>query len=191
VEKTPLKESRKTRYTRMVIRNSLIELMKQRPITDITIKEICDLADVSRPTFYTHYRDQYDLLQGIEDEIIAYFEDAIFVKKTKKQGKREITLMIENVLQYIESNSNSVQVLLSENGDIGFQRKIFNNFANYVQYGMKNYSEKAAGEEKNEYYSIYTVHGIIAIVHHWLKNSMKIQRHDLAKMIVELMGTIL
>ncbi|MDR2632126.1 MAG: TetR family transcriptional regulator [Treponema sp.] len=29
---------------------------------DITIKEICDLADVSRPTFYTHYRDQYDLL---------------------------------------------------------------------------------------------------------------------------------
>jgi AcrR family transcriptional regulator len=191
VEKTPIKESRKTRYTRMVIRNGLIELMKQRPITDITIKEICDLADVSRPTFYAHYRDQYDLLQGIEDEIIAYFENALFVKKTKKQGKREITLMIENVLQYIESNNYSVQVLLSENGDIGFQRKIFRRFVNYIQYMMKNYSEKAAGEEKNEYYSIYTVHGIIAIVHHWLKNSMKIQRQDLAKMIVELMGTIL
>jgi AcrR family transcriptional regulator len=175
----------------MVIRNSLIELMKQRPITDITIKEICDLADVSRPTFYAHYRDQYDLLQGIEDEIIAYFEDAIFVKKTKKQGNREITLMIENVLQYIENNNFSVQVLLSENGDIGFQRKIFSRFVDYVQYRMKNYSEKAAGEEKNEYYSIYTVHGIIAIVHHWLKNSMKIQRQDLAKMIVELMGAIL
>jgi hypothetical protein len=56
---------------------------------------------------------------------------------------------------------------------------------------MKNYSEKVTGEEKNEYYSIYTVHGIIAIVHHWLKNSMKIQRQDLAKMIVELMGAIL
>jgi AcrR family transcriptional regulator len=191
VEKTPIKESRKTRYTRMVIRNSLIELMKQRPITDITIKEICGLADVSRPTFYTHYRDQYDLLQGIEDEIIAYFENALFVKKTKKQGKREITLMIENVLQYIESNSNSVQVLLSENGDIGFQRKIFSRYVNYVQYMMKNYSEKASGEEKNEYYSIYTVHGIIAIVHHWLKNSMKIKRQDLARMIVELMGAIL
>jgi AcrR family transcriptional regulator len=191
VEKTPIKESRKTRYTRMVIRNSLIELMKQRPITDITIKEICDLADVSRPTFYTHYRDQYDLLQGIEDEIIAYFENVVFVKKSKKQGKREITLMIENVLQYIESNSNSVQVLLSENGDIGFQRKIFSRYVNYVQYMMKNYSEKASGEEKNEYYSIYTVHGIIAIVHHWLKNNMKIQRQDLAKMMVELMGAIL
>jgi hypothetical protein len=56
---------------------------------------------------------------------------------------------------------------------------------------MKNYSEKASGEEKNECYSIYTVQGIIAIVHHWLKSNMKIPRYDLAKMIVELMGTIL
>jgi AcrR family transcriptional regulator len=191
MEKTPVKESRKTRYTRMVIGNSLIELMKRRPVTDITIKEICDLADVSRPTFYAHYRDQYDLLQSIEDEIIAYFENDVFVRNTKKQGKREIALMLENVLQYIESNSNSVQVLLSENGDIGFQRKIFSRFVKHIHYMMKNYSEKASGEEKNECYSIYTVSGMIAIVHHWLKTSMKIPRHELARMIVELMGTIL
>ncbi|MDR2632127.1 MAG: TetR family transcriptional regulator C-terminal domain-containing protein [Treponema sp.] len=99
--------------------------------------------------------------------------------------------MIENVLQYIESNNYSLQVLLSENGDIGFQRKIFSRFVNYVQYMAKNYSEKTSGEEQNEYYSIYTVNGIIVIVHHWLKNSMKIPRHELVKLIVALMGAIL
>jgi AcrR family transcriptional regulator len=191
MEKTPVKESRKTRYTRMVIRDSLIELMKRRSITDITIKEICDLADVSRPTFYTHYRDQYDLLQSVEGEVSVYFDNNIFANKVKKLGKREITQMIENVLEYIENNSNSVQVLLSENGDIGFQRKIFLRFITHLQYMIKNYSGKISDETKSECYSIYAVHGTIALVHHWLKNGMKISRHELAGMLVELMGVIL
>jgi AcrR family transcriptional regulator len=189
--KTVVKESRKTRYTRMVIRDSLIELMKRRSITDITIKEICDLADVSRPTFYAHYRDQYDLLQSLEDETAAHFESDFNSQKTKKKGKREIALVIENVLQYIENNSNFVQVILGENGDIDFQRKIFRRFVTYLQYTMKNHSEKNLDEEKSEYYSIYTINGIIVLVHHWLKNGMKIPKHELVKIIVELMGAIL
>jgi AcrR family transcriptional regulator len=189
--KTAVKESRKTRYTRMVIRDSLIELMKRRPITDITIKEICDLADVSRPTFYARYRDQYDLLQSLEDETAAYFESDFNSQKTKKKGKREITLILENILQYIENNGIFVQVILGENGDIGFQRKIFRQLVTYLQYTMKNHSEKNFDEEKNEYYSIYTINGIIALVHHWLKNGMKIPKQELIKIIAELMGPIL
>jgi AcrR family transcriptional regulator len=189
--KMAVKENRKTRYTRMVIRDNLIELMNRRSITDITIKEICALADVSRPTFYAHYQNKYDLLQSLEDETAAYLESNFFSQKIKKQGKREITLMIENVLQYIENNGNFVQVILGENGDIGFQRKIVRQFVTHLQYMMKNYSEKSSDEEKNEYYSIYTVSGFIALVHHWLKNDMKIPKYECAKMLVELMGAIL
>jgi AcrR family transcriptional regulator len=188
MEKVPKKESRKTRYTRTVIRDSLIELMKQRPITDITIKEICALADISRPTFYAHYRDQYDMLKNIEDETFAYFETVVFANNTKKLSRREIVLLIENVLQYIENDSNSVKVLLSENGDIEFQKKIFSRFIAYLQHVMKHYSEKNPDEGKIEYYSVFMVHGIIALVHHWVKNNMDIPKNELAKMLVELIG---
>jgi AcrR family transcriptional regulator len=190
VEKRPVKESRKTRYTKMVIRNSLIELMRSRPITSVTVKEICDFADVSRPAFYTHYKDQYDLLQSIERETSSYFENAVFANKTKKMGAPGIRQLIEDVLLYIETNNDSVQVLLSENGDIDFQKKIFLRFVVYLQYMMKNYSKKNLAEEQNEYYSIYTVNGIIAVVHHWLKSGMKMPKHELANMIIELMGAI-
>jgi AcrR family transcriptional regulator len=182
------KESRKTRYTRMVIRDSLIELMKQRPITGITIKEICVLADVSRPTFYAHYRDQYDMLKSIEDETFAYFETAVFANNARKLKKREIALLIEDVLQYIENDSNSVKVLLSENGNISFQRKFFHRFITYLQHVMKRYSEKISDEGKIEYYSVFMVHGIIALVHHWLKSNMNIPKDELARILVELIG---
>jgi AcrR family transcriptional regulator len=186
MEKMPKKESRKTRYTRAAIRDSLIELMKQRPITDIAIKEICALADVSRPTFYAHYRDKYDLLQSIEDETSAYFENIIFANGAKKLSKREIVLKFKEVFQYIDNNSNSVQVLLSENGDIGFQRKIFRQFIARFQNIMTRYSEKKLDEKKNEYYAVFIVHGIISMVHHWLKSGMDIPKDELPKMIVDL-----
>jgi AcrR family transcriptional regulator len=188
VEKVPIKESRKTRYTRTVIRDSLIELMKQRPVTNISIKEICALADVSRPTFYAHYRDQHDVLKSIEDETFAYFENIVFANNTKKLSKRDIALFIEDVLQYIDNNSNSVKVLLSENGNIDFQREFFRRFIAQLQCVMKKHSEKTFNEKTIECYSVFTVHGIIALVHHWLKNNMNIPKDELARMLAELIG---
>jgi AcrR family transcriptional regulator len=188
MEKIAKKDSRRTRYTRMVIRDSLLELMKQRPITNISIKEICALADVSRPTFYAHYQDQYALLQSIEDETFAYFENVVFVIGSKKISKREIALFIEDVLQYIENDSNSIKVLLSENGDPAFQRKFFCRFITHLQCVMKRYSEKTSDEGIIECYSIFMVHGIIALVHHWVKSNMKIPKNELAKILIELIG---
>jgi AcrR family transcriptional regulator len=187
MEKAPIKEGRKTRYTKMVIRDSLRELMKQRPITNITVKEICALADLSRPTFYAHYRDQYDLLQSIEDETFAYFENVIFAVKAKKLSKREVALQIEDILAYIEADGNSVKVLLSENGNIGFQRKFFRRFITHLQHAMKRYSEKTSDERIIECYSIFAVHGIIALVQHWMKNNTDIPKDELVKVLLELL----
>jgi AcrR family transcriptional regulator len=59
MENNQVKTNRKIRYTRMVLRESLMELMKTKAISDISIKEICAAADISRSTFYAHYKDQY------------------------------------------------------------------------------------------------------------------------------------
>jgi hypothetical protein len=80
---------------------------------------------------------------------------------------------------------------LSENGDIGFQRKVFRHFITYLRQVLKCYSEKTSDEDKIECYSVFMVHGIISLVHHWLKNNMAIPKNELAKMIVELIGPIL
>jgi AcrR family transcriptional regulator len=188
IEKVPKKENRKTRYTRQAIRDSLIELMGTRPITDITIKEICALADVSRPTFYAHYRDQYELLKTIEDEVSVYFEKFVF--ETEKNTKREIQRQIEDVLQYIENNSNSIQVLLSENGDIGFQKRFFYRFTEYVQRKAKKYIKKEEAPGINELYSVFTVQGLITLVQYWLKNNMNPSKKELAAMIIKVIWVV-
>ncbi|MCL2196016.1 MAG: TetR/AcrR family transcriptional regulator [Treponema sp.] len=175
------KENRKVRMTRMVLQDSLIELMKTKPILSITIKDICELADMSRSTFYAHYSDQYDLLRQIEKETLAYFEDMLNMYKDKI-NKKDITQMLEGMLTYIANNSNSIHVLLSENGDLDFQKKIFQQFTNHKQV-TKYFSEDYKDNEA--YYSVFLIHGAIGLVQHWLKSSMSMPVPQLAKMLIK------
>lgn len=64
------KLDRRTAYTRMVIRDSLYELLKTKHLPEITVKELCELADINRATFYRNYLDIYDLFEKIEAELV-------------------------------------------------------------------------------------------------------------------------
>ena len=50
---------------KILLAKSFKELVCQRPIEKITIKQITDRAGVIRPTFYNHFDDKYNLLEWI------------------------------------------------------------------------------------------------------------------------------
>jgi AcrR family transcriptional regulator len=177
-----MKLDRKTRYTRKALGDSLIELMKAKPFTKITVRELCENADINRTTFYAHYRDQYDLLQQIEEETLNHIEDMLD-KYDSKRSKREVFEMVEEILNFIANNSSSVRVLLSENGDIDFQKRLFRHFMLKEQV-MRYLPKKSIREETKEYWSVYVINGAIGMVQYWLKENMSIPVSELAKILM-------
>ena len=67
-----LVESRRTQYTRRALRDALIELLADKPLARITVRELCERADVNRSTFYAHYPDLDSLLRDIEEDTIDW-----------------------------------------------------------------------------------------------------------------------
>lgn len=47
------------------IKNALVELMSEKEFEKITVKDICNVANVGNRTFYLHYLDKYDLLDKL------------------------------------------------------------------------------------------------------------------------------
>lgn len=180
-----LKESRQARHTKKALRDSLIELMQTRPILDISIKELCDKADISRTTFYAYYKNQYTLLKQLEDETLSSVEDTL-KKYDNKRSAHDTIRMVEGILQYIADNSHSIQVLLSENGDINFQKRFFRRFTD-TQKMMKYFAKGADDAEKGEYHLVFVVGGSIALLQHWLKDNMNIPIPEVAAMLIALM----
>ncbi len=60
----------RTKRTKHSIMNAFIELRAKKPLEKITVKELSELAYINKATFYTHYKDIYDLSEQLEKEAI-------------------------------------------------------------------------------------------------------------------------
>ena len=178
-----IKQNRKIKYTQMALGDSLIELMKKKSISKITIKEICENADVNRTTFYAHYADQYQLLQSIEDETLSWVKDTI-AGFSGKTSRKDFIHDIKKVFEYIIENRNHIQVLMSEQGDIIFQRNLISVI--YEQCGIWLTNDMNADAEKSELYFVFLVSGSVGLIQHWLKNGLKESANEMSEIIYDM-----
>ena len=118
-----LTESRRTRYTRRAMQDALIELPRDQPLGSITVKALCERADVNRSTFYAHYASIEELLHDIEDETMAWVTTAL-EQLLAQPDSAGIEHVIERICQYIADNRKHLQVLMSPKADIGFQQQL-------------------------------------------------------------------
>lgn len=65
------KVDRRVKKTKKSIRNAFAELLTIKDINEITIKDIADVADINRKTFYNYYSGVYEVVGEIENEIVA------------------------------------------------------------------------------------------------------------------------
>ena len=88
---------RRTEYTKKVIRDAVFKLNRKRSLGDITVKEICEEADVNRATFYRNYIDIFDLYEKIEEELTA---EALKDEEPGKNRYRVFEIMFRHKVFY-------------------------------------------------------------------------------------------
>lgn len=182
-----LKLSRKTRYTRMVLQDSLMELMREKPISKITIKELCEKADINRTTFYAHYTDQFDLLRKMEDETLAWAEE-VTTTLLDQTDRNETIKLLEGILQSVADNRKHIQILMSEQGDIDFQKQLFTLI--YRQCHITPSTAKNSDLAAKEFYFVFVVNGSVGLIQHWLKNGLNMPVKELAEIIYHMTSQI-
>lgn len=77
MEKVEIKVDRRIKKTKKAIRNAFTELIAQKDINKITVKEIADVADINRKTFYSHYDGVYQIIDEIENELVSVLNEII------------------------------------------------------------------------------------------------------------------
>lgn len=55
-------------FTKKAIRDSFVKLLNEKPLSQITIRDIVDDCGVNRNTFYYYYQDLPQLVESIVDE---------------------------------------------------------------------------------------------------------------------------
>jgi len=177
------KDDRRVRYTKMVIKESFIKLLEKKDISQITIKEICESADINRSTFYSHYSDQYDLMRKIENELFENV-NSYLDKYINDENNVNLVEIIEKIFEYIKENAQLCKLLLSDRGDLNFQKRILmlvydKNVKDLTKMGTIT-------KEDAEYIYSFTVTGCVGVIQKWLNDGMKKSPRSMAELLVKL-----
>lgn len=116
--------------TKKNIRNAFLTLRAKKELERITVKELAELAEISKATFYLHYKDIYDLSDVLQKEVIQGILTGISrpedVWEDTGRFVRELTEIFyaqRNIIQLLFSGSQSH--VLSQSIEAAIREYIF------------------------------------------------------------------
>jgi len=177
---TMKKEDRRVRRTRKILTQALTELLQQKQVNEITVKELTDLADMNRGTFYLYYKDIYDMLEKIQDEMFEKL-DGIFELREDEEVTEQTKPILLDLFRFIEENQEMCRVLLSPNGDMSFLHRlneVLREKCLQIYIGM----EPVANEEDFDYRYSFVVYGCAGIIRAWVGRNCREKPEQMAEL---------
>ena len=171
---------RRIRKTKQQLRQSLTTLLKQKRVQDITVRELAELADINRGTFYLHYRDVFDLLNQIEEELLGELESVL--EKYQPGSILPNTVQIfKDVYELVQKNSEIVGILMGDHGEWNFVNRLNQLLRAKCQRDWSEHFRAESPELFDTYYA-FIISGCMGLVQYWLENGMKETPGELAEL---------
>lgn len=182
------RQDRRVRRTQKLLKESLLELMDQKEFKNISIKDITELADLNRGTFYLHYTDTYGLLQEMESEVLKDFQE-IVSDRCNAFEKDSLLHVINPIIEYIEKNKKICKTFFENNASNDFVNRfhllILKNGTAIIKEQYPN-----AGEVTLNYFFEFITYGLTGVLKLWLDTDMKQPKEEIALMVDRIiMGT--
>lgn len=156
------KKDRRVRRTEQRLEEALVVLLKKKNINEISVSELAETADITRATFYAHYRDPYEMLSYLQERILRKI--ITLINETTGRDPEKFFL---SLFTYFKEEVSYPEILMFSNTEgTAFERMGDSILENY----MRIWLEKTRTETKTEYmyYRSYTISGCIAVVKQWI-----------------------
>ena len=177
---TEKKEDRRVRRTKKLLTQALTQLLQEKQINEITVKDLTDLADMNRGTFYLYYKDMFDMLEKIEDGMFEAL-DAIVSLHEHDDVSQQTKPILLDLFRFIQDNQEMCRVLLSPHGDMNFLHRLNEVVREKCLKAWPNI-RKEKGEADFDYHYSFVVFGCAGIIRAWVNRNCSESAEKMAEM---------
>ncbi|HPF87929.1 MAG TPA: TetR/AcrR family transcriptional regulator [Candidatus Limiplasma sp.] len=156
-------ENQRVRLSKQLLRQSLIDLLHDQSIHKISVREICDRAQVNRSTFYKYYGSQYDLFKEMEDEILEHINHHLSAEPTTMAGDLP---HITKLVAFVGDNAPLCRILINHNVDPTFPDALIS--LSYLRQWIDTQFAAVYSKSEMEYVYGLVVNGGYSIIKTWI-----------------------
>ncbi|MGN0614258.1 MAG: TetR/AcrR family transcriptional regulator [Porcipelethomonas sp.] len=177
-----MKEDQRIRLSKQLLRNALIELLKEKGINKISVREICSTAEINRTTFYKYYGSQYDLLEDIENTLLEELSERI------GNGANAENKRLPQILKTINENAEVYRLLANNSIDPEFPQRLLNLPA--VRESLREITNKQEFTDYSNYTYEFLTWGGYSVIRRWLNKEDRESPEEMAEYINRLYMTL-
>lgn len=166
--------------TKKLLKDSLTNMLQTQNIYQISIRELCQNAEINRSTFYKYYGSQFDLLAEMEQDLLLSIEEVLTSENDYSKNA------IERILIYLENDIEFIRLLINSNVDPEFPQKLFS--LPPIQRMLNELMAKIP-EEESDYYYRFLLFGAYEIVRTWVNKENREKPEWLAALLFRMIMT--
>ena len=171
----------RTRYTRQIIISAFWQLLRQKPMEKITVKEICALAQINRGTYYRHFQDCYDLMEQLEAQALDKLEEILV--STRDRGVQAVLL---SMLQKFQNDEDFLAILTRQSPDNAFLHRVVGRCFHYMDLRLGSGDRNESDDGWRGMQNTFLFAGASGVMAYWLHSDRKAPPEQVAAAIAAL-----
>ncbi len=165
-------QDRRVRRTRRQLQQALVTLMREKELREITVRELTELADVNRGTFYAHYKDLEDMLEQVEHELFQQLSQ-VLEAHTPEEMQGNLSPILRDVFSFVWENRELCLTMIGhQQGEPFFQELRRLIYGKYLREWNGLYDLGSAGRTRPNYCLEFVVSGALGLVRAWVEGDM-------------------
>ena len=167
-----------SKHTKDMISLAIYALMHRMPYEEITVKQICQKADVSRMSFYRYYNQKDDVFVDYCDERFEEFYN--YYSQRLDMSKQDFVIAL---FSFFKKYSRQLLTLKKA----GKADLLMDQLNNYVRYTIMNFkSEYTENKKNNPLVAPFLAGGVFNVLMNWLDSGMKESPEDMCKLLFDI-----
>lgn len=169
--------------TKKAIRNAFAQLLLIKDMEDITVKDIADLADINRKTFYSYYSGVYRIVEEIENEIVETFKAT--VRDVPFQTLvEEPYLLFSKLSAIINEDMDFYEPLMKANRNASLVTKVGDMLKQMVK---ESYAPQSRIDESSFNIMVdFTFSGMFSVYQSWFNSSRRQSIEEISRTVSKL-----
>lgn len=177
------KQDRRVVKTKRAIHQAFARALSEKELNDVTVRDIAELADINRKTFYNYYAGVYAVLDEIENEIIGTLESALGGIDFREAMSHPY-LVFEKLTAIINTDLDFYGHLLSMQGNVSLISKIVRLLKQKTRQAML--TQLPVREETIDVLLDFTFSGMLTVYQQWFNSNRSQSIEEISATLSEL-----